>query len=275
MIPASFRSGGKPEAGVGLIGADPQGGTDVPGGDLLERGVDHPVKGTSLQGHPLVKDSLDMDLSLEQVREELLAGHRIVGGEVGRGGMAVGIHVEGDLVSGEHGIPGFEVRRKRLHSGADPSFVRPGIQRDHPLVVVWAFLGGRVGKEDAAGAKNWRASKWGGEYAKDDERPDMKPKSRKKALPTPPAPPVVRTVHFEYHDNDAESVCLAGSFNEWHPSSTPMVPMGYGRWAKEVELPPGVHEYLFVADGRWLADPGAAVTISNPFGGINCCVKVE
>ena len=28
-------------------------------------------------------------------------------------------------------------------------------------------------------------------------------------------------------------------------------------------------------DGRWIADPGAAVTVSNPFGGINCCVKVD
>jgi len=30
-----------------------------------------------------------------------------------------------------------------------------------------------------------------------------------------------------------------------------------------------------VVDGRWIADPGAAVTVSNPFGGINCCVKVD
>jgi hypothetical protein len=50
-------------------------------------------------------------------------------------------------------------------------------------VVVLAFLGVRVGKEDPVGAKNWRAGNRGGEYAKDDERPRMKPKSRKKASP--------------------------------------------------------------------------------------------
>jgi hypothetical protein len=28
-------------------------------------------------------------------------------------------------------------------------------------------------------------------------------------------------------------------------------------------------------DGHWIADPGSAVTVSNPFGGINCCVNVR
>lgn len=101
----------------------------------------------------------------------------------------------------------------------------------------------------------------------------MKPRAKKNAKPSP-EPPSPRPVHFEFHDVAAQSVCLAGTFNDWHPSATPMVPMGYGRWAKEVLLAPGVHEYLFVVDGRWLADPGAAVTTPNPFGGINCCVKV-
>jgi 1,4-alpha-glucan branching enzyme len=104
--------------------------------------------------------------------------------------------------------------------------------------------------------------------------PAMKTKPRKKAAPAP-VTPAEHAVHFEFHDNDAGAVCLAGSFNAWHPSATPMVPMGGGRWAKEITLPPGVHEYLFVVDGRWIADPGAAVTVSNPFGGINCCVKVD
>ena len=81
----------------------------------------------------------------------------------------------------------------------------------------------------------------------------MKTKPRKKAAPAP-VTPAEHAVHFEFHDNDAGAVCLAGSFNAWHPSATPMVPMGGGRWAKEITLPPGVHEYLFVVDGRWIAE---------------------
>jgi 1,4-alpha-glucan branching enzyme len=110
----------------------------------------------------------------------------------------------------------------------------------------------------------------------------MKPRSSKTKKATAPVSaadsaevPATRPVHFEFHAEDAAEVCLAGSFNDWHPSATPMVPMGYGRWAKEVLLSPGVYEYLFVVDGRWLSDPGAAVTTPNPFGGINCCVKVD
>jgi len=102
-----------------------------------------------------------------------------------------------------------------------------------------------------------------------------KPKKSKVPAPPPAEAPVLRPVHFEFHADDVAEVCLAGSFNDWHPSATPMVPMGYGRWAKEILLPSGVYEYLFVVDGRWLSDPGAAVTTPNPFGGINCCVKVD
>lgn len=99
----------------------------------------------------------------------------------------------------------------------------------------------------------------------------MKTKAKKKNdMPLPSPGPV----HFEFHDADAREVCLAGSFNGWRPDATPMVPLGHGRWAKELTLEPGVYEYLFVVDGRWLADPGAAVTVPNPFGGVNCCVKV-
>lgn len=101
----------------------------------------------------------------------------------------------------------------------------------------------------------------------------MKTRSKNSEPATEPA--TASVVHFEFHDLDARNVCLAGTFNAWHPDATPMVALGHGRWAKELTLEPGVYEYLFVVDGRWIADPGAAVTTSNPFGGINCCVKVD
>jgi 5'-AMP-activated protein kinase regulatory beta subunit len=48
-----------------------------------------------------------------------------------------------------------------------------------------------------------------------------------------------------------------------------MLAMGEGRWVKELVLPPGRYEYLFVVDGRWQPDPGSAERVANPFGGEN------
>lgn len=84
-----------------------------------------------------------------------------------------------------------------------------------------------------------------------------------------------RPMTFNFHDSEACMVAIAGTFNDWHPSATPMVPLGKGRWSKTLEVKPGIYEYLFVVDGKWIADPGSAVTVFNPFGGINCCVTVR
>jgi 1,4-alpha-glucan branching enzyme len=56
---------------------------------------------------------------------------------------------------------------------------------------------------------------------------------------------------------DARQICIAGSFNDWHPSVTPMIRLSDGMWAKELVLPPGSYEYRFVVDGEWVDDPAA------------------
>ena len=101
------------------------------------------------------------------------------------------------------------------------------------------------------------------------------PAARTAKPPKKPATSETRPVVFHFNDPQASAVAIAGTFNEWHPSATPMVPLGQGRWAKTLELRPGTYEYLFVVDGRWVPDPGSAVTVTNPFGGINCCVSVR
>ena len=53
-----------------------------------------------------------------------------------------------------------------------------------------------------------------------------------------------------------------------------MIPMGQGRWLKELALAPGVYEYLLVADGKWLPDPLAGRAVPNPFGGVNSVLIV-
>ena len=54
-----------------------------------------------------------------------------------------------------------------------------------------------------------------------------------------------------------------------------MVPVGDGRWLKELILAPGVYEYRLVVDGEWMPDPRASETVPNPFGEMNSVLKVN
>jgi 1,4-alpha-glucan branching enzyme len=88
-----------------------------------------------------------------------------------------------------------------------------------------------------------------------------------------PGPDLV-PVRFEYDHPTAHTVCIAGSFNQWHPAAKPMHPVGNGHWLKESALAPGTYEYCLVVDGQWMADPHASETVPNPFGGKNSVLKV-
>ena len=81
-------------------------------------------------------------------------------------------------------------------------------------------------------------------------------------------------VHFEFTSPTAESVFIAGSFNEWRENATPMIPLEPGRWAKDLILPPGAYEYRLVVDGQWVTDPEARETAPNPFGSRNAVLQV-
>ncbi len=69
---------------------------------------------------------------------------------------------------------------------------------------------------------------------------------------------------------DAQAVFVAGSFNGWQPSATPLQKQADGRWVIELVLAPGRYEYRFFVDGRWADDPLSPAFVSNPFGGLNC-----
>ncbi len=79
---------------------------------------------------------------------------------------------------------------------------------------------------------------------------------------------------FEFEHTTAQSVCLAGSFNDWNPEATEMIPDRPGHWVKELFLPPGTYEYLFVVDGEWVEDPRAAESVPNPFSRNNSVLRV-
>ena len=90
-----------------------------------------------------------------------------------------------------------------------------------------------------------------------------------------PEAPKANRISLELIKPEAKHVCVAGSFNEWKPERTPLVARGHGRWAGDLAVKPGRHEYLFVVDGQWVPDPNAKESVQNPFGGTNSVLVVS
>lgn len=86
---------------------------------------------------------------------------------------------------------------------------------------------------------------------------------------TPPATAsaTVVTVRFVLVAPGARQVSVAGTFNGWDPSATPLVRSGTAdTWVATLALPSGEHQYAFVVDGaRWMPDP-AAPAVDDGFG---------
>jgi len=81
-------------------------------------------------------------------------------------------------------------------------------------------------------------------------------------------------VHLHFSHPTATTVAIAGSFNDWRPEAMLMVAVEDGRWVKELNLPSGTYEYLFIVDGQWMPDPSAKENVANPYGGVNSVVTV-
>jgi 1,4-alpha-glucan branching enzyme len=99
---------------------------------------------------------------------------------------------------------------------------------------------------------------------------------RKRSAPAALQTPL-KTVHIEFIDAAAvaESVAIAGTFNDWRPEATPMERPEPGRWIKQLNLPPGTYEYCFVLNGgQWRPDPRALEQRPNPFGGCNSVLTI-
>jgi len=74
----------------------------------------------------------------------------------------------------------------------------------------------------------------------------------------------------------AQSVQVAGDFNNWQPEQTPMHKVGEsGIWQTKMELSAGRYRYRLVVDGQWQQDPYNEITELNPFGGFNSVVEIK
>ena len=67
-------------------------------------------------------------------------------------------------------------------------------------------------------------------------------------------------------------VSVAGDFNGWSATPNPMARGADGSYSVTVPVPPGVHQYKIVVDGKWIADPAnhdTALETPDPNGGKN------
>ncbi len=76
------------------------------------------------------------------------------------------------------------------------------------------------------------------------------------AKPKPQASTELKPTRFTCHAPDAQTVFLAGTFNNWDPAGTPMRRSSAGEWTVELPLAPGRYEYKFIVDGVWSCAPG-------------------
>ena len=107
--------------------------------------------------------------------------------------------------------------------------------------------------------------------------PAVTPAAAAKAAP--PEGPAATS--FTCHAPAARAVFLAGTFNGWDPTATPMVKDAEGNWDVAVVITPGRHEYKFVVDAEWCCEPGCETTyhgcpkcVPNPTGTMNRFVEV-
>jgi 1,4-alpha-glucan branching enzyme len=74
---------------------------------------------------------------------------------------------------------------------------------------------------------------------------------------------------------DANTVRIAGDFNNWQPEKTPMKKFRKdGLWKVKLPLNAGIYRYRLVVDGLWQQDPYNTATESNPYGELNSVVQV-
>ena len=83
---------------------------------------------------------------------------------------------------------------------------------------------------------------------------------------------------------DAQHIFVAGTFNDWSTTATPLKRSADDAWKVELQLPPGRYEYKFLVDGMWCCLPGCndhapgqvcADCTPNAFGTMNRVLEVK
>lgn len=85
----------------------------------------------------------------------------------------------------------------------------------------------------------------------------------------------LREVVLSFVTDPGAQVFVVGSFNGWDAGKNQLIEGKPGEYEVKLQLPSGEHEYKFVCNGRWQADPNAEAWAPNPFGSLNSRVVVE
>ena len=84
-----------------------------------------------------------------------------------------------------------------------------------------------------------------------------------------------KQVQFEVASEPGSQVFLAGTFNNWNPLAQPLnAKADSERFTTTLRIPVGTHEYKFVVNGVWRADPNCAAWVANDHGSLNSVVHV-
>ena len=82
-------------------------------------------------------------------------------------------------------------------------------------------------------------------------------------------------VLFEYEDENAQSVFLVGSMNNWNTTATPMEKFDNGLWKIVLKLEPGKHSYKFMVDDSWHLDQDNPNFVDDGYGGSNSVIEID
>ena len=92
------------------------------------------------------------------------------------------------------------------------------------------------------------------------------------------APPRIegKKIVFFYHDDTAQTVSLAGDFNDWKAGETNFAECADGIWRAEIPcLPGGKYLYKFVVNGnRWIEDASNGLKEADEFDGFNSILQI-
>lgn len=91
---------------------------------------------------------------------------------------------------------------------------------------------------------------------------------------TAPKKKLSKIYTFEYFAPQASKVEIAGTFNRWNSSVSPLKKDSKGNWSLKIELAPGRYEYRYWVDENWQNDQRPVECVPNAFGTWNCVLQI-
>ena len=81
-----------------------------------------------------------------------------------------------------------------------------------------------------------------------------------------PVTPKTWDVEFSIHAPNAGKVYVAGDFNKWDRTATPLQKRPNGDWVASLSLKAGTYNYKFIVDGKWMPDPDNPERTKDTYG---------